>query len=244
MRPIGFSTGALARHDAEKALAMLVESHASAIELSALRETELAPLVDLVRRSDLAEFEFVCFHAPSSLLALTERDLVASLDPVLERGWPVIVHPDVIRDYGLWKHLGSLLCIENMDRRKRTGRNVDELLAVFDKLPTASFCLDVGHARHVDRTMSQAELLVHELGGRLKVVHLSEVDLKGRHVVLSLMALLSFSRIADSVPDNCPVIIESPLEDLGIDSEIARVNTYFSHRSRSVPGAMLAAGQA
>jgi hypothetical protein len=237
MRPIGFSTGALARHDARKALGMLAGSRASAVELSALREGEFIHLIDLIGQFNFTDFEFVCFHAPSNLVALTERDLVASLDPILERGWPVIVHPNVIQDQGLWTHLGSLLCIENMDGRKRAGRNVDELLALFDKLPTASFCLDVGHARHVDRTMSQAEMLVHELGARLRLVHLSEVDLKGRHVALSLMALLSFSRIADTIPCTCPVIIESPLEDLDADAEIARVNTYFSCRSRPTESA-------
>jgi len=232
MRPIGFSTGALARGEWREALGMLVGSRVSAIELSALRETEFGPLMDFVRESDLTGFEYVCFHAPSKLAMLTERELVASLEPVLDRGWPVVVHPNVIRDYELWAHLGTLLCIENMDGRKRVGRNVGDLLFLFDKLPAARFCLDLGHTRHVDRTMSQAETLLRKFGARLRMIHLSEVDSNGCHVPLSVMGLLSFSRVAGIVPNNCPIILESPLEVLGVDDEIARVNYFMSDSSR------------
>ena len=47
MRPIGYSTGALALSDVERALAMLEGSSATAVELSALRISELRPLLRL-----------------------------------------------------------------------------------------------------------------------------------------------------------------------------------------------------
>jgi hypothetical protein len=49
MRPIGFSTGALAFADFLNGLAMLRDKHTTAVELSALREKELARLVDAFR---------------------------------------------------------------------------------------------------------------------------------------------------------------------------------------------------
>lgn len=52
MRMIGFSTGALALGDYRHALEMLVDKDVNALELSALRQDELQPLVeDLDNRS-------------------------------------------------------------------------------------------------------------------------------------------------------------------------------------------------
>ena len=45
MRRVGFSTGALARGDFRRALQMLAGKNVSAVELSALRQDELMPLV-------------------------------------------------------------------------------------------------------------------------------------------------------------------------------------------------------
>jgi|SRR6266568_3232799 len=64
------------------------------------------------------------------------------------------VHPDVIEDYSAWEYLGSALCIENMDQRKAIGRTADELGSIFDRLPSAALCFDIGHARQVDTTMT------------------------------------------------------------------------------------------
>ena len=49
MRLIGFSTGALARNDFRRALQMLAERHVRAVELSALRQDELIPLVEVLQ---------------------------------------------------------------------------------------------------------------------------------------------------------------------------------------------------
>ena len=53
MGHIGFSTGALALGDWRKALAMLNKSSATAIELSALREQELEPLIKSLSEIEL-----------------------------------------------------------------------------------------------------------------------------------------------------------------------------------------------
>ncbi|MGB2807012.1 MAG: hypothetical protein WBC22_04700 [Sedimentisphaerales bacterium] len=220
MRHIGFSTGALALGDWQKALAMLNKSAATAIELSALREQELEPLIKSLPEIDLSKFNSVFFHAPSKLEKLTERELVEMLKTVTMKEWPIIVHPDIIQNYNLWSDFGELLCIENMDRRKSKGRTAEELLSIFEKLPSASFCFDIGHARHIDRTMSQAKAMIHEFHARMKVIHLSEVDIHGHHVPLSFMAMLSFSHLSKMIADKWPIIFESPVYNAHIDAEI------------------------
>jgi hypothetical protein len=67
MRTIGFSTGALARSDYRSALRMLADKEVNAVELSALRQEELQPLVEDLDKLDLRKFRYIAFHAPSSL---------------------------------------------------------------------------------------------------------------------------------------------------------------------------------
>ena len=65
MRSIGFSTGALALGDFRRALAMLSTVNSSAIELSALRDHELDPLMRALSQLNLRRFRYVSVHVPS-----------------------------------------------------------------------------------------------------------------------------------------------------------------------------------
>ena len=234
MGHIGFSTGALALGDWRKALAMLNKSSATAIELSALREQELEPLIKFLSEIDLSKFNSVFFHAPSKLEKLTERELVEMLKTVAMKEWPIIVHPDIIQNYDLWSDFGELLCIENMDRRKSKGRTAEELRLIFENLQSASFCFDIGHARHIDRTMSQAKAMVYEFHTRIKVIHLSEVNIHGNHVPLSFMAMLSFSHLSKMFTDKWPIILESPVDDEHIDADINCAIEFLSTPSKTL----------
>jgi hypothetical protein len=65
MRPIGFSTGALAYADFRRGLAMTRAAACAVVELSALRQAELFPLLDSLKSLDLAGFQYISIHAPS-----------------------------------------------------------------------------------------------------------------------------------------------------------------------------------
>lgn len=121
MTPMGFSTGSLAFGNFRLGLQMVEGQPAAAIELSALREDELIPLIEALDNLDLSQFSYVAVHAPSRLRRLSEEKVVEYLAPVWKRGWSIIVHPDTIVRAELWKPFGALTCIENMDKRKRTG---------------------------------------------------------------------------------------------------------------------------
>ena len=56
MQPIGFSTGALALSDFRGALELLNGQPVNAIELSAIREPELVPLLRSLHHLDLSRF--------------------------------------------------------------------------------------------------------------------------------------------------------------------------------------------
>src|ERR1700677_1398002 len=130
MRTIGFSTGALALGDFHAALHMLAEKDVSAVELSALRQHELAPLVEQLDRLDLSHFEYVALHAPSSMEPAFEAEALRLLEQVARRGWPIIVHPDAMYVRQEWARLGNGLCIENMDKRKPIGQTANDLAEI------------------------------------------------------------------------------------------------------------------
>lgn len=219
MRDIGFSTGALARGDFRAALAMLSDYECPAVELSALRENELPGLMDALDQIDVGRFRYVSVHAPSRLRTMRERDVADLLRPCIERGWPVVLHPDAIGDHRCWSDFGRLLCLENMDKRKPDGRTAAELDHHFDRLTEASLCLDLGHALQLDPTLGIARQILRSYGDRLVQIHLSELDSTSRHVPLSMTTVWAVREIARGIPD-APVILESMVEPDGIAKEL------------------------
>lgn len=227
MRPFGFSTGALAKGDFRSGIELQRPYGVKALELSALRSSELSPLVEAARDLSLDGFEHVSIHAPSDFSGLGELEVIAMLRE-LPASWPIILHPDIIVDPAPWRSFGDRLCIENMDQRKTRGRTVPEMELIFRMLPEAGFCFDIGHARQVDPTMGVAVGLLQKLRGRLREVHMSEVDPHGRHIPVSFAAFCSFRRVARFIPEDCPVILESTVEPESIGNELGTAQRAFS----------------
>lgn len=228
MEAIGFSTGALAKGDFRQGLVMLEREHADAVELSALRASELADLLsDVAQRLDELrdQFRYVSVHAPTD--SRDEQSLVDQLERIATRGVSVVVHPDVMRDLTVWKRLGDMLCIENMDSRKKTGRTAAELRPFFQALPDAKLCFDVGHARQVDSTMCEARRILGEFGDRLGQVHMSEVNGRGQHFSMSLTTKRSFHALAKLLA-GVPVILESPVDQDGVRPELTKAREVFA----------------
>jgi hypothetical protein len=233
MRPLGFSTGALAKGDFRTGLALQAANPSlRAIELSSLRDHELRPLVSSVREIDLRHFSYVSVHAPSKLSILSERDAFGILQE-LPSAWPVIVHPELMPTARLWKSMGRRLCLENMDGRKTFGRTLREMRQMFEWLPDAEFCLDLGHARQIDPTMATAIRMAQEFSGRLRQLHVSEVGRCGEHLPLSALAIYAFQLVAPFVPGDCAVIIESVVQPAEMEREIRKSRSLF--QSASVP---------
>jgi len=142
--PVSAKQKCLVYSDFRRAPQMLDEENVTVVELSALRMAEWEPLLQALVHSDLSRFKFCSLHLPSLMNGEEERTVVRSSQALLWRKWPLIVHPDAISDFGLWRELGSLLCIENMDKRKPVGRTASELDVIFGQLPETKFCFDIG----------------------------------------------------------------------------------------------------
>src|ERR1700733_13095545 len=159
MRLVGYSTGAVALGDFSRALALFSAYNFQAVELSALRISEVEPLLKALPNLNLNRYRYISFHAPSAFREDEEEHLVSLLSK-LPAAWPIVLHPDSIYRVSRWSSLAARLAIENMDRRKNTGRSVSELKKIFELLPQAKMCLDLGHARQVDPSMIGAYQLL------------------------------------------------------------------------------------
>ena len=134
-----------------------------------------------------------------------------------------MVHPDAISNFALWRQLGALVCIENMDKRKPIGRTANELANIFGQLPEATLCFDIGHARQIDLTMTEAYLILRDFGPRLTQVHVSEVNTRSKHDPLSYSSIVAFQEVSRLIPAHVPLILETPVREEEMESEIAKV---------------------
>jgi hypothetical protein len=201
----------------------------NAIELSALRQPELLPMLGSLNRLDLRPFAYVSVHAPSKMSREEEVEAIASLGAVAERRWPIIIHPDAMHNPNLWRVFGEQLLVENMDKRKQKGRTAQELSEIFLQLPAASLCFDLGHARQVDPTMTEATLILKRFRNRIKQLHVSEVDSESRHDRLSFESVLAFQKIADFLPESVPAILETPVKETELETEVKIAQQALSH---------------
>lgn len=229
MRTFGYSTGAVALGDFSCALDLLSSHDFQAIELSALRITEVEPLIQALPDLNLKKYKYISFHAPSFFREEEEEHLVSLLEKLPEE-WPIILHPDSIYQISRWSALAWRLAIENMDRRKNTGRSVSELSRFFELLPQARMCLDLGHARQVDPSMICAYQMLTTFTGRIVQLHISEVDTLNRHDVISLAAEMAFFQIRQYIPKSVAVILESRVSKDNIGREADKVKTLLEGR--------------
>jgi hypothetical protein len=222
---LGFSTGALALNDFRRGVDLQSRDDISAIELSALRESELDSLVDALSHLNLTRFKAKSFHAPSKLVQISNEQLIEKLKVVADSGFHIVVHPDIIeaRAIGHWRELGPRLLLENMDQRKRVCRTAKEMAHWFELLPEAGLCFDLGHARQVDPTMSIAVDFLTRYSGRIREVHISEVNWQCRHVSISSAAAMAFAKVSRLISKVVPVIIESLIRPALMDKEIETV---------------------
>ncbi len=208
---IGYSSGALFKDDFKRAIKLCKKLNIKVLELSTLRESELKQFVKEIDTLDLSTFSYISFHAPSKISNISEKDLIKSLNIIADKGWNIVVHPDIISDFKKWIHFGELLCIENMDSRKPIGRNYSELKSIFQKLPKASLCFDVAHAMQIDSSMVETNKILSNFQSRIKQFHVSSLGSNNKHSILNFHSIEIYGRFSRYFKKSIPIIIESPI---------------------------------
>jgi hypothetical protein len=204
----------------------------TAIELSALRVSELADLIGAIPSLDLNQFGYIALHAPSSFNQSEEAGIARLLDS-MPGHWKIVLHPDTIWNPEIWSCFGSRVALENMDRRKPDGRSAEEMSRWFAILPEARFCLDLAHAQQWDTTMTEAYLLLKTFSDRLCQIHISQLDSASHHFPLTESSVRAFSEIAWLIPKDVPLIIESRIAPNEMESEVEKVRRIASSESES-----------
>lgn len=225
---IGFSTGAIARGEWQRGVDEIRRIGLRAIELSALRYHEFAPLVSTLGMFDQSVFDYVSLHLPSKYDAQHEKAVIALAEGLISRRWPLILHPDAVADWGAWRSFGNLICVENMDKRKHVGRTVEDLAEIFKQLPEATLCFDFGHARQVDGTMTEGARILTAFSHRLQQIHFSDVDTSNSHRALNEPALTAFHELLHLIDPKVPVILETPVYDGGMREQLELTHAFFS----------------
>jgi len=196
--------------------------------LSALREQELPALIGALPSLDLSGFTHISIHAPSRFEQISEMGAAKLLETAVGRGIGIVVHPDTIIDSEVWKKFGALLWIENLDKRKPIGRTAADLGTLFEEFPNAGFCLDVAHARQIDPTMSEAATMLIRFKERIRQIHASGLNANSTHSALSVAARSAFSQISHLIPNDIPIILESPVAESAIRDELDYAKSAFS----------------
>jgi len=209
--PYGVSTGFMRdlRGDWDGQIELASRVSTTAIELSALSEDEVEPLLDFLGRVPSLPFRFKSVHGPAKNRQLDEAALVELLLGFRGLCDGIVMHPDTMQDLASYRELGSDLIIENMDARKPSGGTVDDLNRVFATLPEARFCFDVAHAWSIDPEMELAERLLDAFGPRLSHVHVSSLDAGLHHVSLTPADEALFASTLRRCLD-VPWILEAP----------------------------------
>jgi hypothetical protein len=232
MRRIGFSTEALAQADLRRGLTTMRSAACSAVEFAVLRQADLFPLLESLETLDLTGFEYISIHLPRQFELDWETLAWGRLIEESWRDWSVVVDPETLFDFSLWQSFGHLLCIDTMDKRKPLGRMAAELRPIFDRLPHATFCFDLGLARLCDPTMAGAHLILREFGPKLSQVRMSEANPQGRRDPVSAASIRAFQEVAHLVPEDVPLILEMPAAAGQIEAEIAKVRQGLPSGSR------------
>jgi hypothetical protein len=114
-----------------------------------------------------------------------------------------------------------------MDKRKAIGRTTADLAKLFQILPDATLCVDLAHAKQVDPSMVECAQILRAFKDRLCQIHISDVTSESRHVPLNVEAINAYRKIARLIPENVPIILESPVSVLRIQKEIENARRVF-----------------
>lgn len=222
----GFSTGALAKGEFRQALEMLEPHDLDAIEVSALRLSELEHTVGELPSLDLARYRHVSLHVPSKYRADEESGIVAAVERVIDRVHGVVLHAEAVIDASLWQKFASKVWVENADLRKHTGRTCEEMRAVMARLPEARVCFDMAHAYQIDFSLVESRRILREFDGRIAQIHLSQLDHACKHEALTYGIVERFRLLAPMLR-GVPVILECCVPSNKIASQVRLAQACF-----------------
>jgi hypothetical protein len=226
---LGFSSGCLYKtHDglAQETFDIFKKSGSNAIEIMCHGIADLPRLLE-ISPEDLRGFEHVSLHAPILGGTIPEAEMRRVLGCIEEAhrklGFAyVVIHPDTVTDWKIFTEFAIPFAVENMDNRKKSCRNVEDLRKVFAQ-SDLGMVLDVNHCFSNDPTMQLASDLIAAFRERIVGFHLS-----GFETFHDLLYKTQQQEILDAVFDTkLPIIIESGCE---LVTDVAKEYEYIKNK--------------
>jgi hypothetical protein len=214
MGPLGFSTGAF--HNflnpvSRETIDICLSFKLDAIEISCMRAEDIEQLRGLYEEGLSPYFSHISLHAPTRKIKYGDNSVCLS---VLEKIWEahlhldfnaVIIHPDLVEDFSVFKDCPLPIAFENMDCRKIFGRNPEDFEFIFN-LIDSKLVLDLNHCYTNDISLELARKFKQDFNDRICEYHLS-----GYKQYHELLHVTRQSQLIGAIPEKgtVPIIIES-----------------------------------
>lgn len=226
---IAVSTGVFYPHlSIKESLAIFATEGILAIEIGSDYAKPSTSVWEEIFLDDLAHFSRISLHAPAIAYGLnieTKRvfekiDHLHSLRPLD----CVVVHPDTVENFSVFRNVSWPVAFENMDWQKSNFQTAESMKCVFDAVPKAGLVLDVNHIYTNDKSMSIVNQFYDLYSDRLRQYHISGFKLL--HDSLFLTKQEEILR-AVKIPF-VPLVIESQVPTLSaLRAEIDYIQNYF-----------------
>lgn len=166
----------------------------------------------LKNKDRLEKIKYLSLHAPTDIIYKDDRrtlkllSLLDKINKILNFNF-IVFHPDVVKDKGLLKIFDLPVAIENMDQRKTTGKNVEQIK---DFIFGTGFqvLIDLNHCLVNDPTLQLAQNFWDEFKEKVCGFHISGYEFLHEPLFQTKQdELISFVKNKDR-----PIIIESPIQ--------------------------------
>ncbi|MBI2669968.1 MAG: hypothetical protein HYX20_02410 [Candidatus Yanofskybacteria bacterium] len=212
---LGFSTGCLYKSiaDEKDRLSFLRDSGQSVVELGLVKLNVFEREITRIGWNDLSGFDYVSLHAPVAEYGYNvQTDLIFIKIARVHRIRPfdlVVFHPDTVEDFSVFETCPSFpVAFENMDKRKKTFKSVEDIAELAGQFEDFKMVLDVNHAYTNDPSITLTAEFYEKLGDKIAQVHLSGYT--GYHEPLFQTQQ---AEIIKSIRDpNVPIIVEGVLK--------------------------------
>jgi hypothetical protein len=211
MNKIGFSHGVLYKimdTYTKEAFDVYAAAGSEIIEICFAKDYEINKLPSII--PFVKNYSYRSIHLPSNVRYGNNAATKELLTKVMNFYRAIsadlaLVHPDIVDDWSVFDAFPLVWATENMDNRKRSHKNVDDIEHFFNRNSGWKLVLDLNHCYSNDTSMRLAEELIEKFRDKIAEVHLSGYTKYHEPLYQTKQeAILQFCR-----QTKAPIIIES-----------------------------------
>jgi len=230
---IGFSTGVLYRKepDFNKLIKIYKSIRVNSLEIFFGQEKLLCYNIKI---GNLKSFKHISIHAPTRNVIYKNdkktKKILAQIEKIYKKlnAKFIVFHPDLVKDWKIFKNYSFEMAIENMDWRKPFGQTVKDIKRVL-KNKKIKLALDVNHCYTNDKTLRLLLDFYKNFKDRICEIHMSGFNsFSEYHEPLCITKQNKFLTLIPEIK-NFPIIIESKCTNKkGAEKELKYIKKFLS----------------